>query len=51
MSELAKIYCIGNILIVDDAPKNLHFSSQLLAAQGYKARVAPNGSLALADSR
>ncbi len=37
------------ILIVDDTPANLKLLSQILASQGYKVRVAVNGSQALAS--
>ena len=37
----------GNILVVDDHPANLSLLTQLLSEQGYKVRVAPNGTLAL----
>jgi putative two-component system response regulator len=35
------------ILVVDDAPENLHVLFRILTAQGYKARAARNGTLAL----
>jgi two-component system sensor histidine kinase/response regulator len=38
---------VGDILVVDDTPANLRLLSGLLAAQGYKVRLAPNGKLAL----
>ncbi len=37
----------GDILIVDDTPANLRLLSDMLVAQGYKVRLAPNGKLAL----
>ena len=37
----------GDILIVDDNPNNLHLLAKLLTENGYKARPAPSGSLAL----
>ena len=37
------------ILIVDDTPANLKLLSQILSGQGYKVRVAVNGSQALAS--
>ena len=36
-----------NILIVDDAPENLRLLAGMLTRQGYKARRAPSGRLAL----
>ena len=39
------------ILIVDDTPNNLRLLSSILTEQGYKVRLAPNGSLALASIR
>ena len=41
----------GNILIVDDTPVNLRLLSQMLTEQGYQARPAPDGPLALAAAR
>ncbi len=38
----------GNILVVDDTPANLRLLSGMLTEQGYKVRIIPNGSLALA---
>jgi putative two-component system response regulator len=35
------------ILVVDDAPENLHVLVRLLTAQGYQSRAARNGKLAL----
>ncbi len=37
----------ANILVVDDAPENLRLLAGMLARQGYKARRAPSGRLAL----
>jgi DNA-binding response OmpR family regulator/DNA-binding CsgD family transcriptional regulator len=37
----------ANILVVDDTPENLHVLTQLLQAQGYRVRPAPNGAHAL----
>ncbi len=37
----------GEILIVDDNPKNLHLLQSMLAGQGYLVRAAKNGRLAL----
>ncbi|MCK4704122.1 MAG: response regulator, partial [Gammaproteobacteria bacterium] len=37
------------ILIVDDTPNNLRLLSSILTEHGYKVRLAPNGSLALAS--
>ena len=39
------------ILIVDDTPNNLRLLSSILTEQGYKVRLAPNGSLALTSIR
>ncbi|MEJ2747616.1 MAG: hybrid sensor histidine kinase/response regulator [Anaerolineae bacterium] len=41
----------GDILIVDDAPANLRLLSAMLVEQGYKARTAPDGPLALASAQ
>lgn len=38
----------ASILIVDDTPANLRLLSEMLAAQGYAVRPAPDGALALA---
>lgn len=37
----------ANILVVDDTPANLKLLTEMLTAQGYGVRVAPNGHLAL----
>lgn len=37
----------GNILIVDDNPKNLRLLSAVLTQNGYKVRPAPGGQMAL----
>jgi DNA-binding response OmpR family regulator len=39
----------GNILVVDDNHENLRLLSTMLTEQGYKARSATNGKLALAS--
>jgi putative two-component system response regulator len=36
-----------SVLVVDDAPENLHMLVKILAAQGYKPRAAKSGTLAL----
>ena len=41
----------GNILVVDDAPANLHLLSGMLKEKGYKARPVPSGRLALRAAR
>ena len=41
----------NEILIVDDTPNNLRLLSSILTEHGYKVRLAPNGSLALASIR
>jgi PleD family two-component response regulator len=41
----------GDILIVDDTPANLRLLSGMLAEQGYRVRLAPNGKLALMSAR
>ncbi len=38
---------VANILVVDDSPTNLKVLSHMLAERGYKARLVPNGELAL----
>ncbi len=47
MNNLHPTYLEGTVLIVDDTPANLRLLSQMLAKQGYKARVATNGPRAL----
>jgi DNA-binding response OmpR family regulator len=37
----------ANLLIVDDTPENLHILSRVLMYEGYKVRVAVDGSYAL----
>jgi len=37
----------ASILVVDDIPANLHLLVQVLSEQGYSARPAPNGKMAL----
>jgi two-component system sensor histidine kinase ChiS len=41
----------ADILVVDDTKVNLHLLMGLLAGEGYQARPAPNGRLALAAAR
>jgi CheY-like chemotaxis protein len=41
----------ADILIVDDTPANLRLLSGMLAEQGYKVRLAPNGRLALMSTQ
>ena len=41
----------ASILIVDDAPENLHLLAQVLAKQGYTVRPAKNGALALSSAQ
>jgi putative two-component system response regulator len=36
-----------SVLVVDDAPENLHMLVRILAAQGYRPRAAKSGKLAL----
>jgi putative two-component system response regulator len=36
-----------SVLVVDDAPENLHMLVRILTAQGYRPRAAKNGTLAL----
>jgi len=38
---------LGDILIVDDTPTNLHVLSQMLSEQGYKVRAVTSGARAL----
>src|SRR5687767_8187705 len=37
-----------SIVVVDDTPENLHLLADMLSAQGYRIRLAPNGERALA---
>jgi two-component system sensor histidine kinase/response regulator len=41
----------ADILIVDDTPANLDVLTEILEAQGYRARPVPSGSLALRSAR
>jgi signal transduction histidine kinase len=41
----------STILIVDDTPANLRLLAEMLSAQGYRVRPAPNGDRALATIR
>lgn len=47
MNQEQSITKKGDILVVDDSAANLSLLTQILSAQGYKVRVAPNGPLAL----
>lgn len=38
---------LGNILVVDDTPAQLHLLIKILSEQGYKVRPVPSGQLAL----
>jgi DNA-binding response OmpR family regulator len=49
MSSISSTTARGNILIIDDNPDNLRLLSNMLTEQGYKARSATNGKLALAS--
>lgn len=47
MNETSGCSSRKSILIVDDVPDNLHLLTSMLREQGYSARPAPNGRLAL----
>lgn len=49
MSDERPEPCQETILIVDDAPANLHLLSQMLAERGYCVRAATSGERALAS--
>ena len=40
----------NSVMAVDDTPANLHLLEQMLKRGGYKVRLIPNGSLALASA-
>lgn len=42
---------LGNILIVDDMPNNLHLLSTMLTEHGYKVRSVANGQMALREAQ
>jgi signal transduction histidine kinase len=51
MTETSGNSHLGGILVVDDVPDNLRLLTDILKAQGYKARPVPNGRLALRAAR
>ncbi len=51
MNKATQKFTKGNILVVDDTPNNLQALTEILLEQGYTARPAPNGRLALRAAR
>ncbi len=51
MNNASQKFTKGNILVVDDTPNNLQALTEILLKQGYTARPAPNGRLALRAAR
>jgi DNA-binding response OmpR family regulator len=42
---------IGEIVIIDDTPENLHLLNDILSESGYKVRALPNGEMGLSACR
>jgi adenylate cyclase len=47
MNQMQMLIFKANILVVDDNVDNIRLLTRILAEQGYKVRVSPNGRLAL----
>ena len=42
---------VGEIVIIDDTPENLHLLNEILSDRGYKVRALPNGEMGLSACR
>jgi DNA-binding response OmpR family regulator len=42
---------VGEIVIIDDTPENLHLLNDILSERGYKVRALPNGEMGLSACR
>lgn len=40
---------VGEVVIIDDTPENLHLLNDLLSDRGYKVRALPNGQMGLSS--